>query len=56
MSRPNNGGPAFPNKGDNTPGHEIYDGMSLRAYPLLQRFTLKKDTRHPKQPQSLSKF
>ena len=32
MSRPNNGGPAFPNKGDNTPGHEIYDGMSLRAY------------------------
>lgn len=24
--------PAFPNKGDNTPGYEIYDGMTLRDY------------------------
>lgn len=28
---PNNP-PAFPNVGDNSAGHEIYDGMSLRDY------------------------
>lgn len=28
----NDGGPAFPNQGDNTPGYEIYDGMTLRDY------------------------
>lgn len=24
--------PAFPNRGDNSPNNEIYDGMSLRDY------------------------
>ena len=28
----NDGGPAFPNQQDNTPGHEIYPGMTLRDY------------------------
>jgi hypothetical protein len=33
MSTPiNDGGPAFPNRGDNTPANQIYDGMSLRDY------------------------
>jgi hypothetical protein len=27
-----NGGPAFPNRGDNTPTNQIYDGMSLRDW------------------------
>lgn len=33
MSTPiNDGGPAFPNRGDNTPSNKIYDGMTLRDY------------------------
>ena len=28
----NDGGPAFPNRGDNTPTNPIYDGMSLRDW------------------------
>ena len=32
MPRPTDGGPAFPNQQDNTPGHQIYDGMSLRDW------------------------
>jgi hypothetical protein len=30
--RINDGGPAFPNRGDNTPTNRIYDGMSLRDW------------------------
>ena len=26
------GGPAFPNRGDNTPTNKIFDGMSLRQW------------------------
>jgi hypothetical protein len=32
VSAPIDGGPAFPNRGDNAPGYEIYDGMTLRDY------------------------
>ena len=34
MTKPNDGGPAFPNKGDNTQGPHShnYDGMTLRQW------------------------
>ncbi len=28
----NDGGPAYPNRGDNTPTHDCYDGMSRLDY------------------------
>ena len=32
MSTRTDGGPAFPNIGDNTPEYPFYDGMTLRDY------------------------